>query len=79
MKLILPGDCERVPELGDLVIVQGVTSAELRTALVAAEPEPDSPGRHRLDLFVLAIPPTIAHRIPPATELDGHGWFWRAS
>lgn len=77
MKLVLPGDSERVPELGDVVIVQGVTSGGLRAALVAEEPESDSPGRHRLDLYVLAIPPTIAHRIPPATELDGHGWFWR--
>lgn len=75
--MILPGDSERLPELGDIVIVIGPETMLPRAAIVATEPEPGLPGSHRLDLYVLAIPPRIEPHVAPATNEDGPGWFWR--
>lgn len=77
-KLTLADDTLRVPAQGDTVIVR--FAGMEKAAIVLEDPEPDSPGRHRLDLMVLAIPPFRPEELtPPGTDLDGNGWFWRTA
>jgi hypothetical protein len=77
MKLVLPSDVSRVPELGDIVIVPYLDDV-LRAGIISEEPEPDAPGRHRVTVSFLTVPPFTLH-VAPATELGGDGWFWRAT
>lgn len=75
--LVLPSSTSKVPVKGDLVLVRRSAGTEPLNAFVATDPEPDTPGRHRLDLWVLDIPPEVRHRIVPATDVETIGWFWR--